>query len=319
MRKKFFGLTLSPLSEAQQAKIYKVGEIAFRSTSAPATGRDLLRRELRELGYVDGKNIIFETRFADGKLDRLPAVADELARLKVDVFIATSTPEILAAKNASRTIPIIFIYPGDPVAGGLVDSVARPGGNITGFTTIATVLAGKRLELLKETVPKLSRVAVLWDPKMRAADQTWKENQPAARELGLQLHSMEVSSVDKYESAFKEAIRAGSAALSVTQSPVISSDRKQLANLTVKYRMPAIYPRKDFVESGGLMSYGADQGEPYKRVASMVDKILKGTKPADIPVEQPTKFEFIINLKAAKQIGLTIPPNVLARADRVIR
>jgi len=302
-----------------QAKIYKVGELAFRSASVPATGRELLRRELRELGYVDGKNIIFETRFAEGKLDRLPAAAGELARLKVDVIIATSTPEILAAKNASRTIPIVFIYPGDPVAGGLVESLARPGGNMTGFSTIGFVLAGKRLELLKETVPKLARVAVLWDPKIRAAEQTWKENQPAARELGLQLHSMEVSSADQYDRAFKQAMTAGSTALSVIQSPVISSDRKRIVDLAAKYQLPAIYPRKDFVESGGLISYGADQTEPYTRVASMVDKILKGTSPADLPVEQPKKFELVINLKAAKQIGLTIPPNVLARADRVIR
>jgi putative tryptophan/tyrosine transport system substrate-binding protein len=175
------------------------------------------------------------------------------------------------------------------------------------------------MELLKETVPKLSRVAVLWDPKMRAAEQTWKENQPAARELGLQLHSMEVSSADKFDSAFKEAIRVGSAALSVTQSPLISSDPKRIADLATKYRLPAIYPRKDFIESGGLMSYGPDQTEPYTRLASMVDKILKGTKPPDLPVEQPKKFEFIINFKAAKQIGLTIPPNVLVRADRVIK
>jgi putative ABC transport system substrate-binding protein len=242
-----------------------------------------------------------------------------LARLKVDVIIATSTPEILAAKSASRTIPFVFIYAGDPVARGLVDSLARPGGNITGFSTIGFFLAGKRLELLKETIPKISRVAVLWNPKMRAAEQTWKENQPAARELGLQLHSMEVSSVDKFESAFNEAIGVGSDALSVTQSPLISSDPKRIAALATKYRLPAIYPRKDFVESDGLMSYGADQTEPYTRLASMVDKILKGTRPADLPVEQPTKFEFIVNLKTANQIGLTIPPNVLARADLVIR
>jgi putative ABC transport system substrate-binding protein len=327
MRKNFFGVALCAVlfalcgpAEAQpQAKIYKVGELAFRSASAPTTGRELLRRELRELGYVDGKNIIFETRSADGKLDRLPAAAEELARLKVDVIIATSTTEILAAKNASRTIPVIFIYPGDPVAAGLVESLARPGGNITGFSTIAFFLAGKRLELLKETVPKLSRVAVLWDPKMRAAEQTWKENQPAARELGLQLHSMELTSADKFETAFQKAINSNSGALTVIQSPLINSNHKQIVVLAAKSRLPAIYPRKDFVESGGLMSYGADQTEPYTRVASMVDKILKGTKPADIPVEQPKKFEFVINLKAAKLIGLTIPPNVLARGDKVIR
>ena len=202
---------------------------------------------------------------------------------------------------------------------GLVDSLARPGGNITGFTTISTVLAGKRLELLKETVPKLSRVAVLWDPKAPGSAQQWKESQLQARELGLQLHSMEVSSADKFESAFKEATKARSAALAVTQSPLTSSYQKQIADLATKHRLPAIYPREDFVASGGLMSYGADRAEPYRRVASMVDKILKGTKPADIPVEQPTKFELVINLKTAKALGLTIPPVVMMRAEKVIK
>ena len=227
--------------------------------------------------------------------------------------------EALAAKNATRTIPIVFFGVGDPVAAGLVDSLARPGGNITGFTTIAAVLAGKRLELLKETIPKLSRVAVLWDPQDPSSAQQWKESQLPARELGLQLHSMEVSSADKYESAFKEATKARSAALAVTPSALAISNQKRIADLATKNRLPAIYPRGDFVASGGLMSYGADRTEPYRRAASMVDKILKGAKPADLPVEQPTKFEFIINLKAAKQIGLTIPPNVLVRADKVIK
>ena len=200
-----------------------------------------------------------------------------------------------------------------------MDSLARPGGNITGFTFISPVLAGKRLELLKETIPKLSRVAVLWEPQDPGSAQEWKESQLPARELGLQLHSMEVSSADKVESAFNEATKARSAALAVTRSSVINRNQKRIADLAAKNRLPAIYPRGDFVDSGGLMSYGADQIEPYRRIASMVDKILKGTKPADIPVEQPTKFEFIVNLKTAKQIGLTIPPNVLVRADRVIK
>ena len=283
------------------------------------SAHDVIRRVLRDLGYVEGKNIAFEYRYTEGKLDRLPAFADELVRLKVDVFLTSSTAETLAVKNATSTIPIVFYSGGDPVAGGLVDSLARPGGNITGFTFISPVLAGKRLELLKETVPKLSRVAVLWEPQDPGSAQEWKESQLPARELGLQLHSMEVSSADKVESAFNEATKARSAALAVTRSSVINRNQKRIADLAAKNRLPAIYPRGDFVDSGGLMSYGADQIEPYRRIASMVDKILKGTKPADIPVEQPTKFEFIINLKAAKQIGLTIPPNVLVRADKVIR
>jgi ABC-type uncharacterized transport system substrate-binding protein len=222
-------------------------------------------------------------------------------------------------KNATRTIPIVFHVASNPVADGLVDSLARPGGNITGVTTIATALAGKRLELLKATVPKLSRVAVLWDPRGESSTQQWKESQLGARELRLQLHSMEVSSPDKFEEAFRGATKAHSAALSVSPGSVNTANPKLIADLAAKYRLPAIFDREDFIASGGLMSYAPDRAEGYRRAATYVDKILKGTKPADIPVEQPMKFELIINLKAAKQIGLTIPPNVLARADKVIR
>jgi putative tryptophan/tyrosine transport system substrate-binding protein len=197
--------------------------------------------------------------------------------------------------------------------------IAWPGGNVTGFTTISTVLAGKRLELLKETVPNLSRVAVLWDPQNPASAQQWKESQLPAREMGLQLHSMEVSSFDKFESAFKEAVKARSAAIAVTQNTLVASNQTRVVELTAKNRLPAMYTNGTYVANGALMSYGPDQAESFRRAASIVDKILKGTKPADIPVEQPTKFEFVINLKAAKQIGLTIPPNVLVRADRVIK
>jgi putative tryptophan/tyrosine transport system substrate-binding protein len=307
------------LAEAQQpAKMPKIGFLG--AGSALATGPlELFRREFRKLGYLDGKNVAFEYRFADNKLDRLPALADELVHLKVDMLLASSTPSALAAKNATRTIPIVFYSVADPVAAGLVDSLARPGGNITGHTIIMAALAGKRLELLKETVPKLSRVAVLWNPHNPGNALNWKESQLPARELGLQLHSVAVSSADKYESAFKEATIARSAALAVAQDSLTVSNQKLIADLAAKNRLPAIYPRRDFVDSGGLMSYGPDEVEPFQRSAVMVDKILKGAKPADLPVEQPTKFEFIINLNAAKQIGLTIPPNVLARADRVIR
>ena len=214
----------------------------------------------------------------------------------------------------------MFVGVGDPVVAGLVDSLSRPGGNITGFTTLLDALAGKRLELLKETIPKVSRVAVLWNPQGSGSSlQQWKESQLSARQLGLQLYSMEVSSEDKYESAFKEAIKARSAALAVAAGSLNNSNQKRIADLATKNRLPAVSSRGDFVESGGLMSYGADRTEPYKRVASMVDKILKGHKPADIPIERPTKFEFVINLKTAKQIGLTIPQSVLFRADKVIK
>jgi putative tryptophan/tyrosine transport system substrate-binding protein len=307
-----------PVEAQPQAKIPKVGElVGFRRGSSLGTGRELFRRSLNELGYVEGKSILFETRSAEGKLDRLPALADELVRLKVDVLVASSPDEVRAFKSATSTIPIVFLAQGDPVELGIVDSLARPGGNITGITTFASVLGGKRIELLKETVPKLSRVAVLWNP--RGSGEEWKQSQQAARELGLQFYSVEVSSADKFDSAFKEALKAGSAAIAVTQNPLVSSNQKQIVALATQNRLPTIYPRGDYVESGGLMSYGADRAEPYRRAAVIVDKILKGTKPTDIPVEQPTKFEFVINLKAAKQIGLRIPPNVLARADRVIR
>jgi len=302
-----------------QTKVSKIGWLSDRSASAPAPVLALFRRELRALGYVEAKNIAIEYRSAEDKPERLPALADELVHLKVDVLFAPSTNLALVAKNATKTIPIVFVGSGDPVAAGLVDSLARPGGNVTGFTRIGTVLIGKRLELLKETIPQLSRVALLWNPQDPGSRQEWKESQLPARELGLQLHSMEVSSVEKIDSAFKEAAKAGSGALAEATSSLFTTNQKRIAALAKKYRLPAIHSRGDRVDSGGLMSYGADQAEPYKRAASMVDKILKGTKPADLPVEQSTKFELVINLKTAKQIGLTIPPNVLVRADRVIR
>ena len=304
--------------EAQQpAKIPKIGWLSARSASN--LGQETIVSMLRDLGYVEGKSVAFEYRFADSKLDRLPALADELVRLKVDVLLTPGTPGALALKKATRTIPIVFLDVTDPVAAGLVDSLARPGGNITGFSSIEALLAGKRLELLKETVSKLSRVAVLWDPRNPSSAQEWKESQLAARELGMQLHSMEVSSADKYEGAFKEAVRARSGALAVLSAPLDTSNQQQIAELAARNRLPAIYVQESFISSGGLMSYGPDQTERYRRIAVFVDKILKGTKAADLPVEQPTKFEFIINLKVAKQIGLTIPPNVLARADKVIK
>jgi putative ABC transport system substrate-binding protein len=310
---------ISPdLAQAQQqTKTAKIGWLSTRPVSRSGGGSDVIRRELRELGYAEGKNIVFENRSTEGNLDRLPALAAELIGLNVDVLLAYSTPAARALKTATRRIPIVFVSAGDPVAGGLVGDLARPRGNITGFSTISSVIVGKRLELLKETVPKIARVAVLWSRQGSALQ--WKESQPPAQQLGLQLHSMEVSSADRYESAFEEALKAGSAALVVGGSALDNANQKLIVDLAAKYRLTAICPRADYIANGGLMSYGADRDEPYKRAASMIDKILKGTKPADIPVEQPTKFELVINLKAAKQIRLTIPPNVLARADRVIR
>ncbi|MGZ8489573.1 MAG: ABC transporter substrate-binding protein [Candidatus Binatia bacterium] len=310
-------LALSLPAQAQQpAKVFKIG---FLDIGSALPRYQSLRRILPDLGYVEGKNISFEYRSADNKLDRLPALAEELIRLDVDVLVTRGTPEALALKNATRTIPIVFYDVTDPIAAGLIDSLARPGGNITGFTGLEAVLAGKRLELLKETVAKLSRVAVLWNPQDLSSAQQWKAMQLPARDLRLQLHSMEVSNPDKYDSAFREATKARSRALAVIAGGLEGSNVKKIADLAIKNRLPAIYPRPIFVEGGGLMSYGRDPEEANKRVPIMVDKILKGTKPADIPVEQPTKFELVINFKTAKTLGLTIPPIVLMRATKVIK
>src|SRR5215831_15512264 len=304
---------------AAPVKIQRIGYLTANSSAVELSRIDAFRQGLRDRGYVEGQNVLIDYRFTDGRFDRLPPAAAELVRLKVNVLVANTTNAALAAKNATGAIPIFFIGVSDPIEAGLVQSLARSGGNITGLTNIAPVLSGKRLELLKETVPKLSRVAVLWDPQSPGSVPQWKESQLAARERGLQVYSVEVSSADKYEGAFKAATKARSAALAVTLSPSTVSSQKRIVDLATNNRLPAIYARGDFVDSGGLMSYGPSSGADGRDAARLVDKILKGAKPADLPVEQPTKFEFVINLKAAKQIGLTIPPNVLARADKVIR
>jgi putative ABC transport system substrate-binding protein len=309
----------APASAQAQSRLPRIGYLGAGPGNAPGRASEFVQRELNILGYVEGKNIVSEHRNADNKPERLPALADELIRLKVDLIYAGGSNAARAPMYATRTIPIVFINVNDPVPIGLVDSLARPGGNVTGFANLSGILGGKRLELLKETMPKLTRVAVLWDPRLEGPSEQWKAHQLSAKELGLQLYSMEVSNAERLESAFNGAVKAGSAAFTVTQNPIVTSRRKQVVDLAEKYRLPAIYHEAEFIESGGLMSYGLDRTERYRRVAVMIDKILKGTKPADIPVEQPTKFEFIINLKAAKQIGLTIPPNVLVRADKIIR
>ncbi len=308
------------MAQAQpQSKVAKIGVLSFSSASEPTSRNRRLERELRAIGYVEGKNVVFEYRYADGEYDRFAALANELVRLKVDVVVTPGTRATLAAKNATRTIPIVFTGVADPVPSGLVDSLARPGGNITGFTEISEVLAGKRLELLKETVSKLSRVAMLWNPQNPGNAQQWKESQLPARALGLQLYSMEVSSADKYEAAFKEATKARSAALAVSLDSLANLNLKLIADLAIKNRLPAIYPRAEFVAVGGLMSYGPERDEQFRRVAWMVDKVLKNIKPAEIPVEQPMKFELVINFKTAKALGLTIPPIVLMRATKVVK
>jgi putative ABC transport system substrate-binding protein len=274
---------------------------------------------LRDLGYVSGKSATFVFRCADNKLDRFPALADELVRLQPDVLVTPGTLGALALKNATKTIPIVFLDVTDPVTAGLVDSLARPGGNVTVFSSIEAELAGKRLELLNETVPGISGVAVLWNSHDPSSAQQWKEIQTPARQLRLQLHSIDVSSAQTFETAFNKATQVHSSALFVVSNALAASNQKRLAELATKYRLPAIYPLRSFATNGGLISYGPDPTERYKRSAALIAKILKGNRPADLPVEQPTKFELVINLKAAKQIGLTIPPAVLARADTVIK
>jgi len=322
------GLLAGPLrTEAQKAgKVYRIGQLSNTARISrrgreyrQGRSRKAYRQALHELGYVEGQNIVFEWRFSKRKRDRLPALADELVGLKVDVLFAHSLTAALATKNATRTIPIVFLSAVDPVAAGLVDSLARPGGNLTGLTHVAPELADKRLELLKETISKLSRVAVLWHPGNPGSEQIWKETQLAAPGLGLQLYSMEVTSDDQFEGAFQEATKARSAALAVTQSSLISSNRRRIADLAIKNRLPAIYSDPRFMRYGGLMSYATDRIEQYRRAATYVDKILKGARPRDLPVEGPTKFELVINLKTAKALGITIPPSILYRADKVIK
>ena len=316
----FLFLATAIFAEAQQAKkVQRIGYLTANTSSAELPRLDAFRQALRDLGHVEGQNITIEYRHAEGKFDRLPGFAAELIGLKVDVLVGVTTNAVQAAKYATRTIPIVFVGVSDPIAAELVDSLARPGGNLTGCTNIAPVLSGKRLELLKETVPKLSRVAVLWDPQSPGSVPQWKETELAATELGLRLFSMEASSVDEYEGAFKEAVKARSGALAVTLNPVSNSNQKPIAELATKNRLPTMCARGDYVDNGCMMSYGPSYVAEGRDAARYVDKILKGTKPADLPVEQPMKFELVINLMTASQIGLTIPPSVLYRADRVIK
>jgi putative ABC transport system substrate-binding protein len=300
----------------QRAKVPRIGRLTVGTAAGDISAG--LTRALREIGYVEGKNIVVENRYADNQLDRIPAQVEELIHLKVDVLVVIGPPAALAAKKATQTIPIVVYGVADPVALGLVNSLASPGGNITGFTIVTEELAAKRLALLKETVPKLSRIALFWNPKNAGNALQMKQSLQAARNLGLQLHPIEVSSAEKIETAFKVAASANSAALAMTQDPVFGSNAQQIADLAIKNRWPTMYSRGEFVDSGGLMSYGADQAEQDKRAAYHIDKILKGAKPAALPFEPPTKFELTINLKTAKALGLTIPPEIMVRATRVI-
>jgi putative ABC transport system substrate-binding protein len=303
---------------AQQGNIPRIGVLINGSSLSHKYLIDAFRQGLRELGWLEGKTIVIDYRYAQGKLDRLPELATELANLKVDVIYASATPATVAAKKATRSIPIVFTGVGDPVRSGLVDSLAKPGANVTGLSIISPELGGKRLELLKEVFPRVHRVAFFWSPSLSTTAAV-KATQAAAEALHLQIQSLEVRSSDDFTNAFEAMTKEQAQALLTNPSPVLGTHRVRIIEFAAKNRLPGMYPNSEFAETGGLMSYAHSNAEAYRRAAVYVDKILKGAKPADLPVEQPTKFEFIINLKAAKQIGLTILPNVLARADKVIR
>jgi putative ABC transport system substrate-binding protein len=312
--------TLCFSAEAQQpAKVARVGFLGATSASTESARIESFRQGLRELRYIEGKNIVIEYRWAEGKLDRLPGLAAELVRLPVDVIVAGGSTSTGAAKKATSTIPIIMAQVNDPVGSGFIAGLARPGGNITGLSTLAPELSGKQLELLKEIIPRLTRIAVFGSSTAPGNAQAVKGTEFAAEAIGATLQYFDVLTSKDVEASLLAADKGGAHAGLVLSSPVFNSQRKRIADIAIKHRFPAIYFNPEFVEDGGLMAYAASYNDLYRRAATYVDKILKGAKPADLPVEQPTKFELVINLKTAKQIGLTIPPNVLARADRVIK
>ena len=317
-----FALSLS--AEAQQPK--KVPRIAFLSgrgdptAVAPDPNAEAFRQGLRDLGYIEGKNIVVEYRYAGGKLDRLPSIVAELVQLKLDLFVSPQDGAIRIAKQATKTLPIVMVTNVDPVATGMVDSLAHPGGNVTGLTRLTRELSGNRLELLREVVPNLTRVGILWDADSEASKIGFKEYETAARAMKIRLQSLELRAPNAdLEGAFHAATKERVSALIAIWNPFLLGYSKQIADLAIKNRLPSMHEGSEFVATGGLISYSASNAEAFRRAAYYVDRILKGAKPADLPVEQPRKFELIINLKTAKQIGLTIPPNVLARADKVIK
>jgi putative ABC transport system substrate-binding protein len=314
-------LAVGVTAEAQQpAKIPRIGYLSGATLSAVTARTEAFRLGLKELGYVEGKNIAIEWRFAEGKLDRIAGLAAELVRLKVDIIVSSGADVTGAVKEATVTIPIVMAQDRDPFGSGFVDSLARPGRNITGLSVLSPELNGKRLELLKEIVPRLSRVAVFGTSTTPGNALDLKEVELAAKVLRLELQHSDVLNPKDIETAFRTAVKAHAGGVLMNVSgPVANSSRTEIAELAVKSRLPVIYSRQEYVEHGGLLSYGVSINDLDRRAASYVDKILKGAKPGDLPVGQPTKFDFIINLKAAKRIGLTIPPNVLARADKVIK
>jgi putative tryptophan/tyrosine transport system substrate-binding protein len=313
-------LAVAIMAEAQQTgKVPRIAYLTVAPLSANVARVEAFRQGLRELGYVEGKNIVIEWRSGEGKLESEGELVAEAVRLKVDVIVTSGPTMTRAAKRATVTIPIVMTFDSDPVGSGFIASLARPGGNITGLSALSPELSGKQLELLKEVIPRLSRVAILGNSNEPANPKTLKEIELATGELGVQVQPLDVLNPNNIETAFRAATKARADALVVLASPVLNDQRAKVTNLALKSRLPAIYFRQEFVDAGGLMSYGTSFTDLSRRASVYVDKIFKGIKPADLPVEQPTKFELVINLKTAKQIGLTIPPNVLARADRVIK
>jgi len=303
----------------QQGKFHRIGILAPDAAAVFSSDADALRQGLRDLGYVEGQNLGIEYRYAEGNLNWLPVLADALVRLKVNVIVASSSAAVYAARNATKEIPIIFSTTGDPVAKGLVASLARPGGNVTGVTVASNELYGKRLKLLKEIIPRLSLAAMLFNPTDPAADMGVKEAGESGKALGIRIESLEVRNANDIDQAFESVGQLKVGALTFIHHAPITTYPKRIVELAVKSRLPAIYRSTEWCESGGLMSYGRNIPDTYRRLAVYVDKILRGAKPSDLPVEQWTKLELVINLKTAKQIGLTIPPNVLARTDKVIK
>jgi putative ABC transport system substrate-binding protein len=315
----FFVANVSVAQAQQAGKIPRIGYLTGATADGQSARIEAFRHGLRALGYVEGKNIVIEYRYAEGKLDRLPVLAAELVRLKVDVIVSGGGGNTQAAKNATNTIPIVMTNDSDPVASGYVASLARPGGNITGLSNLAPELNGKRLELLKEIIPKLSHVAVLGTSTTGDNAPLLRDVDLAAAAFGVKLQYLYVTGPKDIETVFRTASKGRADAVLVQAGSIFNSRRTQIAELAVKSRLPAMYATSQYVVDGGLMTYGVNVNDLDRRAATYVDKILKGRTPADLPVEQPMKFEFIVNLKAAKQIGLTIPPNVLVRADKVIR
>jgi putative ABC transport system substrate-binding protein len=316
----FAVLSAPPRAPAQQpGKVPRIGFLSAEAGAATADLTEAFQQGLHDLGYAEGQNIVIVYRFAQGKYERLPDLAAELVRLKVDVIVAVATPAAQAAKSAAGPIPIVFTIVGDPVASGLVRSLAQPGGNVPGLSVVATDLSGKRLELLKEMVPGVSRVAVLWDPGQPVGALLLKETEAAARALGRQLQPVEARGHDDFQRALSTIKKMRAGGLVVLPSQPFAAHRHRLADLLIKERLPAVFVRRDYVEAGGLMSYSAKFGDSYRRAAYYGGKILKGAKPADLPVEQPMRFELVINMKTAKALGLTIPQSVLIRADHMIQ